>query len=91
MKEMTNDEKSGHPEERGTTVCFTDSEQLLYEELKKTKAGTATKMMIMLWLAGEDAVEEDQQQTMLKYLLANPESTEGQILHKCRMILGQEI
>ena len=70
---------------------FTNSEQLLYEQLKKTKAGTAAKMMIMLWLAGEDSAAEEKQQTMLKYLLENKKATEGQILHKCRMLLGQEI
>jgi hypothetical protein len=72
-------------------VSFTNSEQLLYEQLKKTKAGTAAKMMIMLWLAGEDPEEEEKQQTMLEYLLENEEATEGQILHKCRMILGEEM
>lgn len=58
---------------------------LLYLGLEQSNAGKAARLMIFLWLDGKE-----QRWEMCQFLRDNPEATEGQILHKCRMILGKE-
>jgi hypothetical protein len=58
---------------------------LLYHGLEQSNAGKAARLMIFLWLDGKE-----QRWEMCQFLRDNPEATEGQILHKCRMILGKE-
>ena len=57
---------------------------LLNDMLRVSNAGRAAQLMFSLWLSGDDAFE------MCKYLLENEDATEGQILWKCRQILGRE-
>lgn len=58
---------------------------LLYLGLEQSNAGKAARLMIFLWLDGKE-----QRWEMCQFLRDNPEATEGQILHKCRMLLGKE-
>ena len=57
---------------------------LLIDILRMSNAGRAARLMLALWLSGDDAFE------MCEYLLENEDATEGQILWKCRQILGRE-
>ena len=57
---------------------------LLIDMLRTSNAGRAAQLMFSLWLSGDGAFE------MCKYLHENPEATEGQIMWKCRQILGRE-
>jgi hypothetical protein len=61
----------------------TELEASLIELLDSSKAGEAAQMMSFLWLKTDEHMLE-----MCKYLLHNPEATEGQILSKCRQILN---
>ena len=61
-------------------------ERHLYRSMMQSNAGRAARLMMFLWLDTEEQMLE-----MQEYLDSNPEATEGQILHKCRMILGEEM
>ena len=52
--------------------------------LRSSKAGKAAQMMVFIWLKTDEQMLE-----MCKYLLENEDATEGQILRKCRQLLGE--
>ena len=57
---------------------------LLIDALHLSDAGYAAQLMIFLWLH-----EEEHRWAMCQYLRQNPNATEGQILWKCRQLLGE--
>ena len=65
---------------------ITKLDESLHGLLRMSKAGKAARLLTFMRLT-----EEEQQLEMCEYLLENEEATEGQILHKCRMILGEEM
>ena len=65
---------------------LTELEDALLGLLQLSKAGRAAEIMLMIRFA---TASEEQQLEMCEYLLENEEATEGQILWKCRQILGE--
>ena len=63
---------------------LTELEACLLGLLRLSNAGRAAELMLMFCLE-----TEEQQLAMCEYLLENEEATEGQILWKCRQILGE--
>lgn len=63
----------------------TELEASLIELLDSSKAGEVAQMMSFLWLKTDEQMLE-----MCRFLLHTPEATEGQIMWKCRQILGRE-
>ena len=62
----------------------TKLEESLHGLLRMSKAGKAARLLTFIRLT-----EGEQQLEMCEYLLENEEATEGQILWKCRQILGE--
>ena len=65
-------------------VTKENMERDFYRFLIRSNAGQAARLMMFLWLDTEEQMQE-----MQAYLVSNPEATEGQLLWKCRQILGE--
>ena len=66
---------------------LTELEDALLGLLQLSNAGRAAELVLMIRFA---TASENQQLEMCEYLLENEDATEGQILWKCRQILGRE-